>query len=264
MALYRYVKKTGRKQPRTTHSQFNSRLISGLLVVVGIFFLANAAYPIITYQLLVSPRFANSFVSPSTEAAIAQSFGTAQDKSSGVAQVRSSGTNNDAPALGIEIELLDLTKANNWFPESSSVFEKEEQSQTSYFLSIPKLGIESALVVQGVDLKKSLVQYPGTPSPGKFGNTIIFGHSILPQFFNPKNYLAIFSTLPTLKQKDEVIINYNEVTYKYIVEQMIEVTPEDISILAQRYDDSYLTLITCVPPGTYLKRLIIRARLIKI
>jgi len=48
-----------------------------------------------------------------------------------------------------------------------------------------------------------------------------------------------------------------------VVEKMIEVSPRDLSILAQRYDDSYLTLITCVPPGTYFKRLIVRARLAK-
>lgn len=250
MALYRYVKKENRqRQSEFGRNRFSPRLVSGLLVVVGFFFLANAAYPIISYQLLISPRFSNSFISPSTDAAIAQSFGVAQD----------------SPAtLGTEIDLLDLTKADNWFPESSSVFDKEEKDTAAYFLSIPKLGINNALVISGNDLKKSLIHYPGTVAPGRFGNTIIFGHSVLPQFFNPKNYLTIFSTLPTLRPKDEIFINYNDVTYKYVVEQMIEVLPDDISILAQRYDDSYLTLITCVPPGTYLKRLIVRARLVKI
>jgi len=60
------------------------------------------------------------------------------------------------------------------------------------------------------------------------------------------------------------LVEYNGIEYKYLVEQMIEVVPDDISILAQRYDDSYLTLITCVPPGTFLRRLIVRARLSKI
>jgi len=44
---------------------------------------------------------------------------------------------------------------------------------------------------------------------------------------------------------------------------MVEVEPEDLSILEQRFDDSYLTLVTCVPPGTYLRRLVVRARLVK-
>ena len=77
------------------------------------------------------------------------------------------------------------------------------------------------------------------------------------------SFATIFSTLPTLRQKDEIYVDYNNVKYKYSIEQMIEVSPDDVSILAQRYDDSYLTLITCTPPGTYLKRLIVRARLVK-
>ncbi|MCL5091099.1 MAG: sortase [Patescibacteria group bacterium] len=274
MALYRYVKNLPKIQPSLPKKKINHRLVSFLLVAVGLVFLANAAYPIVSYQLLVSPHFSTSFVSPSTEAAIAQSFGTAQDKSFGVAQDKSFGATQDksliasfdspqGAVLGEEIDFVDFTKASNWFPETKVNFNEKDPS--SYILSIPKLNIKEAAVWVGMeDLKKSLIQYPGTPLPGRFGNTVIFGHSVLPQFFNPKNYTTIFSTLPTLKPKDEIWIDYNQVKYKYLVEQMIEVQPNDISILAQRYDDSYLTLITCVPPGTYLRRLIVRARLTKI
>jgi sortase A len=104
-------------------------------------------------------------------------------------------------------------------------------------------------------------EYPGTANPGQPGNTVLFGHSVLPQFFNPKNYLTIFSTLPTLKDGDEILVNFDGVNYRYLVEEMVEVSPEDTSVLEQRYDDSYITLITCVPPGTYLRRLIVRGRL---
>lgn len=222
-----------------------------MLISVGVFFLANAIYPIISYQLFVSPRFSSSFVSPTSEAAIAQSFGIAGEKIA------------SEDNLGMEIDLLDLTKASNWFPQSKVNFKEEEVY--AYNLSIPKLGIVSAqVVVAGEDLKKSLIQFPGTAVPGRYGNTVIFGHSVLPQFFNPNSYVTIFSTLPTLKKGDEIFVDYNNVKYKYLIEQMIEVYPNDVSILAQRYDDSYLTLITCVPPGTYLKRLIIRARLSKL
>ncbi len=248
MALYRYVKRPVQVgEGRRKIGRFRPRFVAGLLVVVGLFFFINAAYPIISYQLLISPRFSPAFISPNSEAAIAQTFGTA------------SGTE----VLGTEIDLVDYTKASNWFPEEKTTF--LAGTTTSYQLSIPKLKIEGAIVVVGMeDLKKSLIQYPGTVPPGKFGNTVIFGHSVLPQFFNPKNYLTIFSTLPTLKIGDEIFVDYNQVRYKYVIEQMIEVAPNDISILAQRYDDSYLTLITCVPPGTYLRRLIVRARLVKI
>lgn len=251
MALYRYVKRVPAAR-KTKEWKLGPKMAAGLLVILGFFFLANAAYPIISYQLLISPRFSSSFVSPNTEAAIAQSFGT----------VSGEENNNPSETLGTQVDLADLTKASNWFPEENTIF--DERQTSLYSLSIPKLGIQNAKVALNNDLKSNLVQYPGTAAPGRFGNTVIFGHSVLPQFFNPKNYMTIFSTLPTLRPKDEILIDFNQVRYKYVVEQMIEVVPTDISILAQRYDDSYLTLITCVPPGTYMKRLIVRSRLTKI
>lgn len=258
MALYRYIKRgsLARKSEKVLPRRgFNPKLFSLLLVVLGVFFLANAIYPIVSYQLFVSPRFSSSFVSPTSEAAIAQSFGPPSQEE----QSRLAGASG---ILGTEIDLLDLTKASNWFPQSKADFKSDEVY--AYNVTIPKLGITDAqVVVAGEDLKKSLIQFPGTAAPGRYGNTVIFGHSVLPQFFNPQNYMTIFSTLPTLRQNDEIIVDYNTVKYKYLVEQMIEVSSNDISILAQRYDDSYLTLITCVPPGTYLKRLIVRARLVK-
>lgn len=246
MALYRYVKKVaGVPWPQKRPRHLNIKRAAPLFFIAGLLFVGNALYPIISYQLLMAPKFSNSFISPTAEAEAVLNFGVAPK------------------VLGQEIDLVDFTKAGNWFPESEAVFTKSEEKV--YKLSIPKLGINDAEVsVGGDDLKKSLVQFPGTAVPGRFGNTIIFGHSVLPQFFNPKNYLTIFSTLPTLQSKDEIIVDYNQVKYKYVVEKMIQVSPSDTSILAQRYDDSYLTLVTCVPPGTYFKRLIVRARLIKI
>jgi sortase A len=92
---------------------------------------------------------------------------------------------------------------------------------------------------------------------------VVFGHSILPQFFDPKNYMSIFSTLPTIKQGDEILVYFDGITYKYIVRDMFEVRPDDIQILEQNTSGSYLTLVTCTPPGHPLKpkRLIVRAKL---
>ncbi len=160
---------------------------------------------------------------------------------------------------------LDLTKASNWFigGEDSSAF---SQSKVSYYnLSISKLKINDAVVaIGGEDLSKNLIQYPGTALPGKKGNSVIFGHSVLPIFYNPKEYISIFSTLPTLKIGDDILINYDNVSFKYRVESMFEVYPTDIQVLQQDNSDSFLTLVTCVPPGDPRKpkRLIVRARVV--
>lgn len=165
----------------------------------------------------------------------------------------------------LNLENVDYTKASNWFQGGASKEEFFATNISYYTISVPKLKIENATVaIGGEDLSKNLVQYPGTALPGKNGNSVIFGHSILPIFYNPKNYLSIFSLLPTLEKGDEITVNYDGITYKYEIESMFEVSPTDIQVLDQNKSDSFLTLVTCVPPGDPRKprRLIVRARIV--
>lgn len=160
-------------------------------------------------------------------------------------------------------ERTDFTKASTWFPSASDSKEFGNSKVSFYTISIPKLKINNAIVaIGGEDLSKNLVQYPGTALPGKNGNAVIFGHSVLPIFYNPKNYMAIFSTLPTLKNGDDIFVEYDGVSYKFKVEELFEIYPTDIQILEQNNTDSFLTLVTCTPPGDPRnpKRLIVRAR----
>lgn len=166
------------------------------------------------------------------------------------------------PEVAKASENIDYTKASNWFPGEPLEFDGSKVR--NYTLSIPKLKISEATVaIGGEDLSESLIQYPGTALPGKKGNAVIFGHSILPQFYNPKDYMAIFSTLPTIKKGDGMSVRYDGISYKFVVEDVFEVKPTDLEILAQNTSDSYLTLVTCTPPGHPLrpKRLIVRAKL---
>lgn len=158
----------------------------------------------------------------------------------------------------------DFTNANAWFPTKPQ--KKIVSPVNSYSLSIPKLGLENASVtIGGDDLATSLVHYGGTSLPGEYGNAVIFGHSTLPQFFKgTKEYRAIFSTLPTIKIGDDIIITYDGVSYTYRVFDKVVVEPTDLSPLEQHFDDSYITVVTCVPPGTFLYRLNVKARLVRI
>ncbi|HEX6976970.1 MAG TPA: sortase [Patescibacteria group bacterium] len=159
---------------------------------------------------------------------------------------------------------FDDTKASNWFVGSNpSDFKKG--SVTFYNLSIPRLGISDAVVaVGGEDLSQSLIQYPGTALPGRPGNATIFGHSVLPQFYSATNYLTIFSDLPSLQKGDGISIRSDGISYEYRVEEKFEVLPTDVQVLEQNLSDSFLTLVTCVPPGDPRRprRLIIRARIV--
>lgn len=144
---------------------------------------------------------------------------------------------------------------------------KKETNIPDFFnLSIPKLGITNAIVEtnsSNLSPETSLGHYKGTALPGQTGNTFIYGHSVLPWFFNPKNYKTIFSTLDNLEPGDEFVLNYNNKELKYKVASKIALYPDQVNPLAEfkpRYlNESTVTLMTCYPAGTKTKRLLINA-----
>lgn len=213
------------------------RVISVILAVFGILIIIFSIYPIAEYELTSRKRFPK-LLSPIT---VNERYGILS-------------------TIG-----RDYSNIREW--SASYEFGTEQKSTGQYYLSIPKLGIEKATVYEGgEDLSEGLIQYPGTAMPGRLGNTVIFGHSVLPVFFNAKNYLTIFSTIPKLTPGDEFFVYIGDVVYKYRVKDMFEVEPDNLEILDQRVNDSYLSLVTCVPPGHPLKpkRLVVRALLTQI
>ena len=60
------------------------------------------------------------------------------------------------------------------------------------------------------------------------------------------------------------MVNSAGVNYTYKVESVTVVDPDNTTILEQNYDDSFLTLVTCTPPGTIWKRLAVKARIEKL
>lgn len=211
------------------------RIFASILAIIGLVLVAYTILPIIIFD--AQTTIAQDYLSPVPE---------------------DSYLEPDADSTAI-----DYTRVSNWFDGDIDSF--EQSSIQFYSLSVPSLDIENATVnIGGEDLSDSLIQYPGTANPGKIGNAVIFGHSILPQYYDPKDYLSIFSILPTIKKGEEIVVDYDGIRYKYIVEDKFEVKPTDLEILAQNKSDSYLTLVTCTPPGHPLrpKRLIVRAKLV--
>jgi len=164
---------------------------------------------------------------------------------------------------------LDYTNLANWFSQEKVKELNENKSSNSFTLEIPKLDVLNATVnIGGTDLDKSLIQYPGTAEPGNPGAPVIFGHSVLRQFYNPfeknpRRYMSIFSKIMTLKTNDLIYIEKDGVKFTYKVTTKTEVQPEDVAILLQNYDSQKLKLVTCVPEGTYLRRGIVTAELVK-
>jgi sortase A len=142
-----------------------------------------------------------------------------------------------------------------------------EPPNTNFSIVIPKINAV-APVFKNVDpfnrniflpvLKKGVAHAKGSSLPGEGGNVYIFAHST-DAFYNVGNYNAIFYLLGKLKKGDEIDIYYKEVLYKYSVDEIKVVAATDTKYLKKLKDTETLTLQTCYPPGTTLKRLIITA-----
>lgn len=238
MPLYQYVKAPPVGSLAVSVRKGKSVAVSFLLMSVGVGILGWVLWPIVSFAVLTAP-FLSAVVSP---------------VGSGILTPVVLAATSEGGA--------DYSNPNLWFPTFPQ--KKIVAPVTVYSLSIPKLRVNNAIVtVAGDDLNHSLVHYGGTGLPGEYGTTVIFGHSVLPQFFDPTNYKTIFSTLPTLKIGDDMFVTYDNISYRYQVFDMVVTEPNDLSSLEQKFDDSYITLITCVPPGTYWKRLNVKAKLIK-
>lgn len=238
---YVYLKsnQVKRSLPKISIAPAKRKIIAYSFFGLGLFFLLSAVLPIIQFQVEYATKF-GQMINPLSARYYNRSGNILGDLTT------------------------DYTQLSNWFVEDGSnkgeVLNQNIDQQ--YLISIPVLKIENAVVKIGSqDLKNNLIQYPQTALPGQAGSAVVFGHSVLPQFFNAKSYLTIFSTLYRLKSGDEIMVKFDNIDYKYLVEEMFEVQPTDLSILEQRFDGRYFTLVTCSPPGTYLRRLVIKARL---
>lgn len=131
-------------------------------------------------------------------------------------------------------------------------------------VKVPKIDVTAPLVfvnsIQETDihegLRNGLVHYDGTAKPGEVGNSFITGHSSN-YWWEKGSYNYVFASLNKLVIGDQAIIYYNGNKYLYQVKNILVVEPTDVSVLAQT-DTPTMTLMTCTPPGTSWKRLIVQ------
>ena len=225
-----------------------SLIFSYILLTMGVGFLLWAVYPMLSFELYAHFFFKRQPTSPLPNS---QAI-TALEYAKSVY----------ASTFLFSSNLRDFSDANIWFPKGIYSPLREPIDLKSYSISIPKLNLLNLKVeVGGEDLSKSLIHYLPLSEPGKFGNVSIFGHSSLPQLYNSSNYNTVFTYLPKMEIGDKIIVDVKGMNIEYEVYDMFIVKPTDISVLEQKFDDSYLTLVTCVPPGTYKDRLIVKARI---
>lgn len=136
-------------------------------------------------------------------------------------------------------------------------------------LIIPKINVDTPVFYDIPTDKKSQDKamengvghfaIPGANShPGEIGNTVLSGHSSN-DVFAAGDYKFIFMQLDKLEKGDTIYANYEGTRYTYIVTEKKEVAPTDVKSLTHKTDKPEMTLITCTPLGTALRRLLVVA-----
>lgn len=156
--------------------------------------------------------------------------------------------------------------------------QNKQNKQYEYYekensLEIPKIQISAPLVFsESADRKKiykaldrGVVHFPNSVLPGESGQTIILGHSAPPGW--PKiKYDWVFSRLNELVEGDKIYVFFNNRKYEYIVIRKVflekgeEVSQNDYDLTNNK---NMLILISCWPPGKDIRRIAIKATLIK-
>ncbi len=137
----------------------------------------------------------------------------------------------------------------------------------NFDIIIPKIGANSRIIpnVNAANeadylaaLKKGVAHTAGTAFPGEGGHIYLFAHST-DYFWNVTAYNAVFYLLYKLKNGDEVDLFYKGQRYVYKVIGQAIVDPSEIQYMTRKTNREFLTLQTCWPPGTTLKRLLVFA-----
>jgi sortase A len=135
---------------------------------------------------------------------------------------------------------------------------------------IPKLNVDAPVVYDVGSVAEAAIQraledgvvhypIPGANSvPGQVGNTVMVGHSSN-DVFDSGDYKFVFVLLDRLQKGDVFYLHHKGTRYTYSVTEKKVINPNQISTLQLDTDKPMATLLTCTPPGTSLKRLLVFA-----
>lgn len=145
-------------------------------------------------------------------------------------------------------------------PSPSNIFSPTDSAR----LLIPKIAVNASIIwnVEENNLKDNLlkgaVHSAGTALPGEEGNIFITGHSSYYPWVESE-YKNVFTLLDKLTREDIILIEYQSIVFQYQVTNTKVVSANDLSVMQEKSGKN-LTLMTCVPVGTNLNRLIVEGK----
>ena len=125
------------------------------------------------------------------------------------------------------------------------------------YISIPKLnttdriyhGTKENVLQVGIGHLKNT----SLPVGGKSVHSVLSGHRGLPS-------ADLFTDLDRLENGDEFYIKVLHKTFRYTVDQILTVLPDETKELEIKNDKDYITLVTCTPYGVNSHRLLVRGK----
>ncbi len=266
-----------------------SAIRNGLSFLVRYVAVSSAVFAalLVVMNFSAYSTFVWNWISPESASANSVAFAEGMEKSKITANAEENGEEADAEAtaeaedLKKRLEDSNITVRENILSPKKLVPAKPQINVDFDIVPyenriiVPKIGKNIPLVdvelTKNVDfdhmenifmkeLEKGVIRYPGTARPGENGNAFIFGHSSNFPWM-PGEYNQVFALIDKLTYGDEIIVYYNQKKYVYVIREKKIVKPGDVKVLNRNPENKELSLMTCWPLGTTLKRMIVFAEL---
>lgn len=136
---------------------------------------------------------------------------------------------------------------------------------------IPKIDVRAPVVwnsssdesIMLANLSKGVAHYGFTSLPNeKQGNVFLTGHSSY-YWWDRSPYKTVFALLDQLVPGDQIVVQFQSKIYLYQITGSKVVEPNEVDV-AQATPEPRISLMTCVPVGTALRRLIIQGTLARV
>ncbi len=167
--------------------------------------------------------------------------------------------------LGVKYVVSDDKEQGSF----GNIYQGLEPKSRDFGVVITRIGA-NANVIPNVDpgnereymeaLQEGVAHAAGSVMPGEKGNSVLFAHSV-GNFWEVNQWNAVFYLLKELEPGDTIDVFYKDKRYVYEVYDKTIVDPDQVEFLRPEADFQKLTLETCWPPGTTLKRLLVFAKL---
>jgi len=152
--------------------------------------------------------------------------------------------------------------------EVSNALDQKTTTPSADTLLIPKINVNAPIVYPTESsneailnaIKSGVAHYPNTAMPGRVGNVFLTAHSSY-YWWSGGEFNQVFALLDKLAVGDLVYVYHQGSKYIYRVNKSFVVSPSQVDILNTN-TQPILTLMTCTPVGTSLRRLVVQAELV--